>query len=202
MFDFLAKFFGRTSSGATAKERLRLVLLSDHLSLAPDVVESLKHDLIELISRYVEVDVPNCDVTFEHRENEVAMLANIPILSMNNRPTPIPPAPPAAPPPPPERAPEPPPTPYEPVSATVVPVDTIPQPAPVAAAPQSAPAAPEPAPMAVPNRAPASAAETSSAPAPTAKAQHSRAAANGKVNRRRRRKAASGAINGEAAKAG
>src|SRR5581483_8370824 len=98
VFDFLSKFFGRPASSATAKERLRLVLLSDHLSL--------KHDLIEVISRYVEVDVPNCDVTFEQREHEVAMLANIPILSINKRtPPPAPPRPPAG--PPPERAPEP-----------------------------------------------------------------------------------------------
>ena len=93
MLQFIQRFFGKPPSSATAKERLRLVLLSDHLSLAPDVVEALKHDLIEVISRYVSVDVPNCDVTFEQREKEVAMLANIPILGMHARPTP-PPAPP------------------------------------------------------------------------------------------------------------
>lgn len=101
MLQFIQRFFGKPPSSATAKERLRLVLLSDHLSLAPDVVEALKHDLIEVISRYVDVDVPNCDVTFEQREKEVAMLANIPILGM--RPRPMPPAPP---PPPPARGPD------------------------------------------------------------------------------------------------
>ena len=97
MFEFIQRFFGKPSSSATAKERLRLVLLSDHLSLAPDVVEALKHDLLEVISRYVEVDAEHCDVTFEQREKAVAMLANIPILSMT-RPTlpPSPPTPPAA----------------------------------------------------------------------------------------------------------
>ena len=103
MFEFIQRFFGKPSSSATAKERLRLVLLSDHLSLAPDVVEALKHDLLEVISRYVDVDEQNCDVTFEQREKEVAMLANIPILGLRTRPTP-PPAP-----PPPAREPEPPP---------------------------------------------------------------------------------------------
>ena len=101
MFEFIQRFFGKPTSSATAKERLRLVLLSDHLSLAPDVVEALKHDLIEVISRYVDVDASNCDVTFEQREKQVAMLANIPILGMRARPKP--PAPPPAPP----RAPEP-----------------------------------------------------------------------------------------------
>lgn len=99
MFDFLVKFFKPETSSSTAKERLRLVLLSDHLSLAPDVIESLKHDLVAVISRYVEVDEANCDVSFEQQDKQVAMLANIPILSMKSRPTP-PPAPPSAPEPP------------------------------------------------------------------------------------------------------
>ena len=88
MFEFLARFFGKPSSSATAKERLRLVLLSDHLSLAPDVVEALKHDLIEVISRYVDVDAAHCDVTFQQQEKRVAMLANVPILAMRARPMP------------------------------------------------------------------------------------------------------------------
>ncbi|HEY0383601.1 MAG TPA: cell division topological specificity factor MinE [Candidatus Elarobacter sp.] len=96
MFEFIQRFFGKPTSSATAKERLRLVLLSDHLSLAPNVVEALKHDLIEVISRYVDVDALNCDVTFEQQEKQVAMLANIPILGMRARPKP------PAPPPPPE----------------------------------------------------------------------------------------------------
>ena len=102
MFEFIQRFFGKPTSSATAKERLRLVLLSDHLSLAPDVVEALKHDLIEVISRYVDVDAMNCDVTFEQQEKQVAMLANIPILGMRSRPKPPAAAPPAPPPPAPE----------------------------------------------------------------------------------------------------
>ena len=103
MFEFVQRFFGKPASSTTAKERLRLVLLSDHLSLAPDVVEALKRDLVEVISRYVEVDSTNCDVTFEQQDKQVAMLANIPILAMRqSRPTP--------PNPPPARAPEPPPS--------------------------------------------------------------------------------------------
>ncbi len=97
MFEFFNRLFGAKPSSATAKERLRLVLLSDHLSLAPDVVEALKNDLIEVISRYCEVDTANCDVTFERQDKQIAMLANIPILGMQ-RPKPPAPPPPAAPP--------------------------------------------------------------------------------------------------------
>lgn len=86
MFDFLKSLFNPAPpSSSTAKERLRLVLLSDHLSLAPDVVEALKKDLLAVISRYVTIDSAHADVTFEHREKEVAMLANIPITGVRAR---------------------------------------------------------------------------------------------------------------------
>lgn len=80
MFDFFKTLFKPQGSGATAKERLRLVLLSDHISLAPDVVEALKADLLAVIARYVEFDESQADVSFETREREVAMLASVPIL--------------------------------------------------------------------------------------------------------------------------
>jgi len=97
MIDFINRFFKRETSSGTAKERLRLVLLSDRISLAPDVIEALKADLLGVLSRYVEVDEQNTEINFENRDREVAMLANIPILSLRPRPPsarpPEPPAP-------------------------------------------------------------------------------------------------------------
>jgi cell division topological specificity factor len=114
MIDFFKKIFKPEGSSTTARERLRLVLLSDHLSLAPDVVESLKLDLIAVISKYVEVDEAACDVSFERQDSAIAMMANIPILAMKTRP-PSPPPTPSAPPP----APEPPPSFGTPATAKV-----------------------------------------------------------------------------------
>lgn len=88
MIDFLNRLFGRQPSGATAKERLRLVLMSDHLSLAPEMVECMKRDLVDVISRYVEVDRDKIDVHFENQHNALAMLANIPITGVNRNTTP------------------------------------------------------------------------------------------------------------------
>ncbi len=94
MLEFFKRIFNPEPSSVTARERLRLVLLSDHLALAPDVVDSLKADLIAVISKYVDVDAAHCDVTFEQQESVVAMLANIPILGMKpavRTPRPAPP---------------------------------------------------------------------------------------------------------------
>lgn len=83
MIEFFNKIFGRQQSSATAKERLRLVLMSDHLSLAPDMIEAMKRDLVDVISRYVEVDRAKIEVSFEQQDKALALLANIPILSVN-----------------------------------------------------------------------------------------------------------------------
>jgi len=82
MFELFSRFFRREGSSTTAKERLRLVLLSDHLALAPETVEALKNDLIAVISRYVKIDPHLCDVSFEQQAATVAMHANIPILGL------------------------------------------------------------------------------------------------------------------------
>jgi len=84
----LNRIFGRENSGATAKERLRLVLMSDHLSLAPDMIEQMKQDLVAVVSRYMEVDRDKIDVRFEHQDRVFAMLANVPIISVNRTPSP------------------------------------------------------------------------------------------------------------------
>ena len=92
LLEWFRKTFGTPSSSSVAKERLRLVLLSDHLALAPDVIDALRRDLLEVISRYVEVDEAHCDVSFEHKERGIAMLANVPILSLKAREDPPPPS--------------------------------------------------------------------------------------------------------------
>jgi len=81
--NFVNRLLGRQGSGATAKERLRLVLMSDHLSLAPDLIEQMKRELIDVVSRFVEVDRENIDVHFEHQDSTLAMLASIPITGVN-----------------------------------------------------------------------------------------------------------------------
>ena len=83
MIEFLRRLFGQPGSSATAKERLRLVLMTDHLELAPEMIDAMKRDLVDVISRYVEVDREKIDVSFERQDSALAMLANIPIISVN-----------------------------------------------------------------------------------------------------------------------
>lgn len=85
VMEWFRTLFGTPSSSSVAKDRLRLVLLSDHLALAPEVIEAMRREIFDVISRYVEVDEAHSDVSFEHKEQGIAMLASIPILSMKPR---------------------------------------------------------------------------------------------------------------------
>ena len=83
MLDFLTKLFGKDSgSKNVAKERLRLVLVHDRTSVSPQVMETLKTDLIQVISKYMDIDETALEVNLDSSGNTVALVANIPVKGM------------------------------------------------------------------------------------------------------------------------
>lgn len=80
MFEFLSKLFGKDEgSKKAAKDRLRLVLVHDRASLSPSLIESLKGDLIKVISKYMEIDEEGLEVAFDQEQDTMALIANIPV---------------------------------------------------------------------------------------------------------------------------
>jgi cell division topological specificity factor len=83
MLDFITKFFKREEASKTlAKERLRLVLMSDRVSLAPEVFDEMKGEMLAVIRRYLEIDERALDMHFESLERQFALLASIPVLKV------------------------------------------------------------------------------------------------------------------------
>ena len=87
MLDFINRIFGRESSSSrnVAKERLRLVLVHDRAGVSPELLESLKADLINVISNYMEIDEDALEVSLDSSENQVALVANIPVKKMKRK---------------------------------------------------------------------------------------------------------------------
>ncbi len=52
----LMDFFRKKSSGDVAKDRLKLLLISDRANCSPEVMELIKNDIIKVISKYMEID--------------------------------------------------------------------------------------------------------------------------------------------------
>lgn len=84
------KIFGKTTSKDIAKERLKLVLLHDRSDLSPNLVNQIKNEIIEVLSKYVEIDTHSMDVEItrvdseESRDKASALIANIPIRSVKS----------------------------------------------------------------------------------------------------------------------
>ncbi|MEW6424927.1 MAG: cell division topological specificity factor MinE [Bacillota bacterium] len=84
MFEFLARVFGREANASknVAKERLRLVLVHDRAGVSPQLMETLKNELIRAISNYMDIDEKALEVTLETNEDQVALVASIPVRGM------------------------------------------------------------------------------------------------------------------------
>jgi len=81
-------FFKRRSgrrSAESAKERLQLVLVHDRTDLSPAVLESLKDDLLEVISRYVEIDPDAVHIELTRDGRSQRLVADIPLIPVSSR---------------------------------------------------------------------------------------------------------------------
>ncbi len=83
-------FFKKKSSGDVAKDRLKLVLVSDRANCSPELMEQIKNDIINVISKYVEIDAEGLDIKITQTESDgdngavPALYANIPIKDLKN----------------------------------------------------------------------------------------------------------------------
>jgi cell division topological specificity factor len=78
--DFLRSFLSpKTSSSQVAKERLKLVLVYDRVKITPQLMETLKGELIDAISRHLDVDQSGVRVTVTHGDKTDRLVADIPI---------------------------------------------------------------------------------------------------------------------------
>ena len=86
MGNFLGRLFGRdTQSANEAKERLKLVLIHDRTNLSQEDLESIKDELINVISRYVEINPKAVNINMEQSGREQRLIADIPIMQASRR---------------------------------------------------------------------------------------------------------------------
>lgn len=67
------------ASAATARERLQLVLAHDRSDLNPELLQQMRREILEVVSRYVEIDLDEGDVSLETEDRVTALVANLPI---------------------------------------------------------------------------------------------------------------------------
>ena len=84
MLDSLLSMFKKEKSGKVAKRRLQMVLFQDRASVSPEVMEKLRDDIIQVISKYMVINKSDMEISLENVEDSVALVANIPVQNMRH----------------------------------------------------------------------------------------------------------------------
>jgi len=89
LFELISRIFGKDNSSSKdiARERLRLVLVHDRSTVSPEIINLLRDDLIQVIQKYMDIDLDGLLVNIEGENNSVALIANIPIKGMKRAST-------------------------------------------------------------------------------------------------------------------
>ncbi|MDI3547787.1 MAG: cell division topological specificity factor [Halanaerobiales bacterium] len=82
IIDLLKKLFKNdkdVSSKNIAKERLQFILIQDRIKLSPGEMESLKEELLAVLSKYIDVDSSNIKMEVDRHDDMMALVANFPL---------------------------------------------------------------------------------------------------------------------------
>jgi len=58
--------------------------MQDRTNLTPAIMDRMRKELIELLSKYVELDRELLDLNFEHEDNQMALMLSIPVIRAKN----------------------------------------------------------------------------------------------------------------------
>jgi cell division topological specificity factor len=86
MSTFFDRILGREKSSAKqAKDRLQLVLVHDRIDMNPGTLETLKDEMLDVISRHVEIDPATVRIEMSQEGRQQRLIADIPLNPAGRR---------------------------------------------------------------------------------------------------------------------
>jgi cell division topological specificity factor len=67
------------TSGTQVKQRLKFILAHDRSAIEPQVFDNMRHEIMRVVSKYVELDEGSLDIRLECDKRMTALIANLPI---------------------------------------------------------------------------------------------------------------------------
>ncbi|MBE9174341.1 cell division topological specificity factor MinE [Synechocystis salina LEGE 06155] len=81
ILELIERLFSRSgkNSGEDARRRLKLVIANDRSGLSPEMMEEMRREIVEVVSRYVEIDPGEMEFSLESDQRMTALIANLPV---------------------------------------------------------------------------------------------------------------------------
>ncbi|MDY0163993.1 cell division topological specificity factor MinE [Desulfobotulus sp.] len=71
--------------GEVAKKRLQFALIYDKLEVSDEMLENLQNDIVDVLSRYFEIDKASLRLDITRQEDLSALVLNTPIIAAKKR---------------------------------------------------------------------------------------------------------------------
>jgi len=87
MKDLISRFIGKSTgkSKEEAKNRLKFLLIHDQVDLTPAQLDSMKKEILEVIGRYVEIEIDDTTFKLEREEGNIALVSSFPVRRVVQR---------------------------------------------------------------------------------------------------------------------
>ena len=85
----IRNLFRKKTSSQVARDRLKILLISDRARCSPEMLEMIKKDIASVISKYMKIDTNHMEIqisksTIRGRGKNPSLYADIPILDLRN----------------------------------------------------------------------------------------------------------------------
>ena len=88
----MRRFFRKKSSCQVAKDRLKILLISDRVNCSPEMMELIKTDIAKVLSKYMKIDSEKMEIQINAKGSRSgrdgkmpSLYANIPILDVSTQ---------------------------------------------------------------------------------------------------------------------
>jgi len=83
----LSTFFGEgnpkeksVTSAQKARERLQIILAHDRTDISPELLETLRYEMVKVLKKYMEIDEARIEIDIE--DGGMALAVNIPVIQV------------------------------------------------------------------------------------------------------------------------
>ena len=68
------------SSAKKARERLQFILAHDRTDISPELLETLRHEMIKVLKKYMDIDETRIEIDIE--DGGMALAVNVPVIQV------------------------------------------------------------------------------------------------------------------------